>query len=288
MGRRICLVGFSELSRTWANEQPDDVEIWGLNESHHFLKRCDRFFQIHPRNWNSEKVNSKGFTFSGHCQSCGWEKTGKPDDSKSVELVKRLAQEHFNANPDHEVEYGQERFRDGDYGRTPHHIRVLARCGVPVHMQNVDERIPTSVRVPYEEITELLGLPDINGRKRLYLTSTVAWMMAVALYEHKGGQTISEIRLAGIEMSIGTEYARQKPCLEWWLGLAMGMGIEVKVAPTGSSILSDAIYAIDHLAPLAIPEEMVARVAVTPDDNRPYVAIAQDQNGSPIGFMALP
>ena len=53
MGRRICLVGFSELSRTWANEQPDDVEIWGLNETHQFLKRCDRYFQIHPRNWNA-------------------------------------------------------------------------------------------------------------------------------------------------------------------------------------------------------------------------------------------
>ena len=63
MGRRICLVGFSELSRNWANEQPDDVEIWGLNETHQFLKRCDRYFQIHPRNWNAAFVNSKGITF---------------------------------------------------------------------------------------------------------------------------------------------------------------------------------------------------------------------------------
>ena len=283
MGRRICLVGFSELSRDWAHEQPDDVSIWGLNEAHQFLKRCDRYFQIHPRNWNQARVNAKGITFSGHCQSCGWEKTGKPDDPPAVELVKFLSQKHFDLNPTHEVEFGNERFHEGDYGRTPHHIRALARCGVPVYMQAVDERIPTSVRFPFEAITESLGLPDVNGHKRLYLTSSPAWMMALALYEHKCGQTISEIRLAGIEMLIGTEYARQKPCIEWWLGLAMGMGIEVKVAPTGSAILSDAIYAIDYLEPLAMEEDKVYPVMMGADGALPYVAIGE-RGGKPVGL----
>ena len=285
MGRRICLVGFSELSRDWANEQPDDVSIWGLNEAHQFLKRCDRFFQIHPRNWNQARVNAKGVTFSGHCNSCGWERTGKPDDPPAVEHVKFLSQKHFDLNPGHEVEFGNERFHEGDYGRTPHHIRALARCGVPVYMQAVDERIPTSVRFPFEAATESLGLPDVSGRKRLYLTSSPAWMMALALYEHRCGQTISEIRLAGIEMLIGTEYARQKPCIEWWLGLAMGMGIEVQVAPTGSAILSDAIYAIDYLEPLAIEDEKVYPVRMGADGSLPYVAIGEHE-GKPIGLPA--
>lgn len=282
--RKILLVGFSELSREWANEQPPDVEIWGLNETHQFLRRCDRYFQIHPRNWNASKVNRKGFTFSGHCNDCGWEQTGKPDDSPAVEHVKWLAQKHKNQNPAHDVEFGTVRFREGDYGRTPHHIAFLARCGVPVYMQRVDERIPTAVRFPFEEVTEMLGLPDINGRKRLYMTSSAAWMMALAVYEHRSGKTISELRLAGIEMLIGTEYARQKPCLEWWLGLAMGMGIEVKVAPTGSAIMTDGIYAVDYLEPIANDPDYVYPVRANLEGvTLPRVAIAE-ANGQPVGL----
>lgn len=284
MGRKICLTAFSELSRDWANEQPDDVEIWGLNEAHQFLNRCDRFFQIHPRAWNAGKVNTKGITFSSHCNNCGWEKTAKPDETSAIEQVKRLGQKHADAHPDHEVMAGVVRFREGSYGRTPHHIAYLGRCGVPVYMQEVDERIPTSVRFPYEAVTESLGLPDVNGRKRLYLTSSVAWMMALALYEHKGGQTIDEIRLAGIEMLLGTEYARQKPCLEWWLGLAMGMGIKVMLAPTGSAILSDAIYAVDYMEPLDFDSEKVYPIRVKAGDvNLPVVAIAE-RHGEPVGL----
>ena len=285
MGRRICLVGFSELSRTWANEQPDDVEIWGLNETHQFLKRCDRYFQIHPRQWNAALVNAKGVTFSGHCNDCGWEKTAKPDDPAAVELVKGFAQKHKNEHDAHEVEYGIARFSADTYGRTPHHMAFLARCKVPVYMQEVDERIPGSIRYPFEAVTESLGLPDVTGRKRLYLTSSPAWMLALAIYEHKCGQIIDEIRLAGVEMLIGTEYARQKPCIEFWLGLAMGMGIEVKVAPTGSAILSDAIYAIDYLEPLRNPGEMVYPVRMKEGISLPSVAMAE-HDGKPLGLLA--
>lgn len=282
-GRRVCLVGFSELSRDWANEQPDDVEIWGLNEAHQFLKRCDRFFQIHPRNWNAERVNAKGLTFSAACTVCGWEKTGKPDDPPAIEQVKWLGKKHAHANSGHDVMVGTVRFDGDSYGRTPHHLAYLARAGVPVYMQKVDERIPSSVEYPFSAVTESLGLIGVDGRKRLYLTSSPAWMLALALYEHKCGQTIAEIRLAGIEMLIGTEYARQKPCIEFWLGLAIGMGIEVQVAPTGSAILTDGIYAVDYLEPIQNDSEKVFPVRVSADGNLPNVAIAE-HDGVPLGL----
>lgn len=281
-GRKVCLVGFSEMSRHWANEQPANVEIWALNEAHQFLERCTRYFQIHPRNWNANHVNRKGITFSGHCNACGWERTAKPDDQAAMNQVKFLAQKHKNANDSHDVEYGVVRFLENSYGRTPHHIAFLGRCEVPVYVQNRDERIPTSVRYPFEAVTEMLGLPDVNGNKRLYLTSSVAWMLALALYEHKQGKTIDEIRLAGIEMAIGTEYARQKPCVEWWLGYAMGMGIKVLVAPTGSSILSDAIYGIDYMEPQRIPNENLYPIYAEKAEY-PLVAVAE-HNGVPVGF----
>lgn len=60
MGRKILIAGFAEASRTWANEQPDDVEIWGMNEAHQFLKRYNLWFQIHPRNFKEEAKKEAG------------------------------------------------------------------------------------------------------------------------------------------------------------------------------------------------------------------------------------
>ena len=59
--RRICIAGFSSLSRNWANELPEDVEVWAMNEAYLFLERpATRYFQIHPRNWNEAKSLEKG------------------------------------------------------------------------------------------------------------------------------------------------------------------------------------------------------------------------------------
>lgn len=61
MGRKICLTGFSSYSREWANDQEDDVEIWGMNECHLFLNRWDRWYQIHPTDWEKERAIKRGF-----------------------------------------------------------------------------------------------------------------------------------------------------------------------------------------------------------------------------------
>lgn len=44
----------------WANEQPDDVEIWGMNEAHIFLKRYNLWFQIHPRDFKEKEKREAG------------------------------------------------------------------------------------------------------------------------------------------------------------------------------------------------------------------------------------
>ena len=50
------------MSREWANQQSEDVEIWGMNEGHAFLRRApDRWFQIHPTFWNKRSVEKQGW-----------------------------------------------------------------------------------------------------------------------------------------------------------------------------------------------------------------------------------
>lgn len=125
------------------------------------------------------------------------------------------------------------------YGRPQQHVDWLAKCGVPVLMQEPDGRIPTAVKYPYEEVFALLG--------RKYLSSTPAYMLAYALIQ----PDISEIRIAGVELAIGTEQVNQRPNFEWLMGLAQGMGKKVVLPPWGCALLNGPLYGIDPTPVLA-------------------------------------
>ena len=241
----ICIVGFSDLSRRWAAEQPPGVEIWGLNEvhrcaarpivsvngtqhraecgcpdgmkncwckghQHKWVRRYDRWFQIHPPNWRDEKRRAM------------WEKKYPklpwPDELSHA------------------------------YGRNPSHVEFLKTCGVPLYMQQADPQFPTAIRYPFEEVTATLGIrKHPHGKKWLYATSTPAYMIALALHEHRTvkGRRLKEIRVAGIELASLTEYVWQRPAMEYYLGLATGWGIKVNFGPLGTALLAAPRYAID-------------------------------------------
>jgi len=84
---------------------------------------------------------------------------------------------------------------------------------------------------------------------RTYLTNTVSLMIALALYEHDKIAPVAEIGLWGINMAqhgtahgggsagwFTSEYARQRPSVEYWLGVAEGKGVKVTV-PVQSDLL---------------------------------------------------
>lgn len=202
MARKICLSGFAELSREYANRQPEGTEIWGMNEGHSFLKKSpDRWFQIHPRFWNQKKMEQKGW----------------PADN---------------------------------YGRHPAHLEWLSKQTCPVYMKDVDERVATSVRYPLETIV---------GKYGRYLTSTIAYMLALVLYEHEQyrwwkpwawKKKVESVTMTGIELALGTEYMIQRPCVEYFIGRLQGAGIKFHSPPVGSSVLQGPLYAVDHDRPV--------------------------------------
>ena len=49
--RSVCIVGFAPETREMANAEPEGVELWGMNASHTFMRRFDRWFQLHPESW---------------------------------------------------------------------------------------------------------------------------------------------------------------------------------------------------------------------------------------------
>lgn len=281
--REVCISGFASLSREWANELPESVEVWAMNEAHYYLKRkASRWFQLHPKNWRAAPAGVKAYSAMAFCGTCGWGENGRADVQAEIDTVKEKAEAHFAKNPDHDVEAGTVRVRKNGYGRTPNHLKWLKQCGVPVYQMKIDDRIPTSVKYPYDEIVERYGHAWITNEKRPYLTSTVAYMLALALYEHENGMPIDKLYLAGVELAIGTEYFDQRPCVEYWIGRLEEAGIEYVPSPYGQSILNGPIYAREHSSPLN-PKSMGTPVGV-PGVEMPVVSMLEDEDGNAVGF----
>ena len=130
------------------------------------------------------------------------------------------------------------------------HEQWMRECGIPVYVNSdtypsVKDRLPTSVRFPLERLVEKFG--D-------YFTSSIAEMLAVAIDEidmrverdmagsvydqpidvvHRQKELYGEyiIGLFGIDLVVGEEYDWQKACAEWWIGIAIGRGINVMIPP---------------------------------------------------------
>jgi hypothetical protein len=126
----------------------------------------------------------------------------------------------------------------------------LATCGIPVYMIETQPDLPTSVKYPLQRLIAAAG--D-------YFTSTVAFMVALAVDEidrHVMAQLVTEARVSvetgvpmdliqrqrelygahtiglfGIDLVVEEEYFHQKPCAEFWCGIAVGRGIEVYIPP---------------------------------------------------------
>ncbi len=130
------------------------------------------------------------------------------------------AYEHFQRRPDRWFElHTSENQPDPS---VPTYLDDLRTLDCPVYMLEDDASVPTSVKYPLERVLKI-------GPK--YFTSTAAYMVALAILEG-----VSEIACYGIDCTVGTEYEYQKPCLEWWLGVALGRGIKVTI-PEASALL---------------------------------------------------
>lgn len=102
------------------------------------------------------------------------------------------------------------------------HRGWLTTCGIPVVMSVPDWSIPTAVRYPINACMQY-------GND--YFTSTISFMIAWGIH-----QGYKEIALYGIDLVVGTEYEVQKACAEYWLGIAHGRGIDVRL-PAGCSLM---------------------------------------------------
>jgi len=109
-----------------------------------------------------------------------------------------------------------------------HWVWLQEEHDFPIYMQERYEDIPASVKFPLEEVKKRFGVA--------YFTSSFGYMIAMALLEG-----FDEIGVYGFEMATDTEYQYQRPNSEWWIGIAIGMGVKV-IVPKGCGWMKSKLY----------------------------------------------
>jgi len=84
--------------------------------------------------------------------------------------------------------------------------------------------IPLSEAFPLEECAERFGMP--------YYSNTICYMIAYALLQEP-----EEIELYGVNQAGSHEYTEERGAVEFWLGMASGMGVKVTVNGKQSQLL---------------------------------------------------
>ena len=97
-----------------------------------------------------------------------------------------------------------------------------AQC--PVYMIEAQPNMPMTLPFPKEWVKQQLGIHE-------YFTSSIAMMLGLAIAEG-----FEEIGIYGIDLIVGREYAFEKPCAEFFLGIAHARGIKYHL-PENSALL---------------------------------------------------
>lgn len=157
----------------------------------------------------------------------GWELAPKESEKMIYALNDYVTIEKYNVRPDilfimdildekPGIVSGQNNLGDT--------INRINQMRVPLIAPFKYEEIPLSEAFPIEECVKQFGLP--------YFTNTIAYMIAYALLNGA-----KEIELYGVNQAGSHEYSEERGGVEYWLGIANGMGVKVTINGKDSQLL---------------------------------------------------
>lgn len=133
------------------------------------------------------------------------------------------------------------------HNRTGEHYEWLKKSKIPVVMQDHYPEIPASIKMPFDEMNKIF----VD-----YWTNSISYMIAFAIM--MGPKAIS---LYGIDMARGSEHNEQRPSVEYFIGLAKGLGIEV-IIPAECDLLKAWVrYGYNDGQLAAFHDKAAARIA---------------------------
>ena len=119
-------------------------------------------------------------------------------------------------------------------------LRQFGEQGGIVHLLDARQDMPHAVAFPFDMVCNSLwperAVEGDHKTSRPYLTSSIAYMQALAIAEG-----FEEIAVVGVDMAADSEYADQKPCCEYLIGLARGRGIKCWL-PESCGLLNGPLY----------------------------------------------
>ena len=93
----------------------------------------------------------------------------------------------------------------------------VGKLQIPIMTQKRFDFLETSEEFPLQDIINKFGVD--------YFTNSFAYMLSYALYIGN----VNQIDLYGVPFANNTEYMFQRPCTEFWIGVAMGLGVKVNI-----------------------------------------------------------
>lgn len=116
----------------------------------------------------------------------------------------------------------------------PEYFDFLKAAGSKLSMNKEYDEYPEAEVFPFQELV------DKYGR---YFTNTISWLIAHALEQ----DDVEEIGIWGVNMAQDTEYAKQRPSCEYFLGIAEGRGIKVTIPAASEMLKASHLYGWEPL-----------------------------------------
>lgn len=104
-----------------------------------------------------------------------------------------------------------------------------------IWMQERDDRVPNSQRFPLEELIE-----HVPGASLKWFDASAAFAMALAIF-----QGYESIEIYGMDLVSNTEYNYQLRCWNFWVGVAFGCGIDVRLMCEKNDFGTGTLYGYD-------------------------------------------
>lgn len=86
----------------------------------------------------------------------------------------------------------------------------------------------------------VLPVQTLLGKYPPYFTNSAAWMVAHALHEG-----VTHLYLLGLLFATPKERLLERACIEFWIGYAMGQGVEVVVPPASPLLKGRGLYGLE-------------------------------------------
>ncbi len=148
----------------------------------------------------------------------GWEDA--PNDNGYVWAVNNV---HLLRDVDLIIDVHSNRINP-DIKKDQVHMKVLKSKQIPTYAMDEIEGSTHVKKYPLDEIIEEFDTD--------YFGCGIDYMIALAIY-----LGAKEIHIYGVWLALESEYAHQKPTVEFWLGIAKGRGIKVRVHGKKSQIM---------------------------------------------------